>query len=1219
MNRCFTIKYIFILSFFIFFQIDASAQVIRYVKAGATGTGSSWSTASGDLQAMINASDSGNQVWVARGTYLPTTNPPGTSFKMKAGVKIYGSFHGTETSVSSRNFITDSTIIKNTGGGTAYGIYNTADLKLTPATVLDGFYFIGSTNTALRNVGASPTISNCFFIGNNGGPNTGAIDNATVSSPVITNCTFINNTGSSVGGINNATRCGSIITGCTFIGNNGNSYSGAIRNNYDSALVTIDNCTFNNNIGSSSGAGAISSTHSFYKITNCTFTNNSFGYAGALYSTYDSSASIIANCTFANNVSASQSAGAIYTSYSSISITNCAFNLNKGSYVGAIYNSTLCSPKITNCVFNGNSNNGSQGAGAIYNASSASPTVVNCTFYRDSGYYAGGIYNASSTAFIKIYNSIFWNNYKTGNAIGTIGGIDYAKSSSAGKSVIANSSMQSAQTVFGTNDTLRGLNLFATNPLFVDTTLTGSPSTVNVGLKLKANSPCINSGDNSLLPPNDTTDIAGATRIKEMIVDMGAYESSYIPTGGDTNDVYLTVAYTTICPASKTALPSTIDIPVTVTGFKSLVSLQGSFIWDTTIIKFNSVSSVYPNIGLSSNNFNSSTPGNLLFSWYDNDLTGKTVTDSSTLFTIRFNVAPGKFGKSTLLRIGNQPVGLEAVQYPQKNLPVIPQSNLINFSAAPSTDSSVINGCDSVVFKNIVYKNAIVLRDTARTMNGCDSIYIIRNIQPQHKLGISLSSNSPLFISDTIKLNANGETPTNASISWVGPNAFTSASFNPVILKAKGINSGIYKLYASNACGNDTLTTAVVVKALISGRIITPFNTPVQTVSLLDNNNVVGIYSGAYQYQTTLDTPSVFRSLKNNDADKNNGISSIDILLIQAHILQKQLLNTPYKLIAADVNGSNSITALDLVYIKRVILGLDTTFPGNRLWAFVDSNYVFPDKTNPFPYKDSLYFDGNTSVQNNQTFIGVKLGDVNNDWDSTVARPAGTSNIELYYNDIKVPDNTNQITIPVRVKNFNSLVGLQFTLNFNKDILAFAGMQNSSLNNLLLADNHKADGTISLLWVDPTNSPQTLPDGSTLINLVFTKKASFNSEDISITSDITKIEAWDNNFVEHNIVKTTGKIVASDVIAGGEDWNLFPNPAKDNVKINYTIQQTKTVVFELLDIQGKQISTQTIELPAGSGSADFNLNKSGKITPGQYYIKANGIGDNNSKKIVVVN
>ena len=67
----------------------------HYVKAGATGNGSFWANASGDLHAMINASAVGDEVWVAANTYKPTTGADQRiSFSMKNGVAIYGGFAG---------------------------------------------------------------------------------------------------------------------------------------------------------------------------------------------------------------------------------------------------------------------------------------------------------------------------------------------------------------------------------------------------------------------------------------------------------------------------------------------------------------------------------------------------------------------------------------------------------------------------------------------------------------------------------------------------------------------------------------------------------------------------------------------------------------------------------------------------------------------------------------------------------------------------------------------------------------------------------------------------------------------------------------------------------------------------------------------------------------------------------------------------------------------
>jgi hypothetical protein len=83
------------------------AQTVRYVKSNGTGDGSSWTNASGSVQDMIDASQTGDEVWVAAGTYFPTCQTDeadvrSKTFLLKNGVHLYGSFAGTETDVDSR-------------------------------------------------------------------------------------------------------------------------------------------------------------------------------------------------------------------------------------------------------------------------------------------------------------------------------------------------------------------------------------------------------------------------------------------------------------------------------------------------------------------------------------------------------------------------------------------------------------------------------------------------------------------------------------------------------------------------------------------------------------------------------------------------------------------------------------------------------------------------------------------------------------------------------------------------------------------------------------------------------------------------------------------------------------------------------------------------------------------------------------------------------------
>ena len=108
------VQTLFSLLFVMAVATNAAAQITRYVKPTATGTadGSDWDNASADIQAMIDASTSGDAVWVMAGTYVPTVAPSDCgscpanaryfSFYLKDGVKLYGSFVGTETLLAQR-------------------------------------------------------------------------------------------------------------------------------------------------------------------------------------------------------------------------------------------------------------------------------------------------------------------------------------------------------------------------------------------------------------------------------------------------------------------------------------------------------------------------------------------------------------------------------------------------------------------------------------------------------------------------------------------------------------------------------------------------------------------------------------------------------------------------------------------------------------------------------------------------------------------------------------------------------------------------------------------------------------------------------------------------------------------------------------------------------------------------------------------------------------
>ena len=356
--------------------------------------------------------------------------------------------------------------------------------------------------------------------------------------------------------------------------------------------------------------------------------------------------------------------------------------------------------------------------------------------------------------------------------------------------------------------------------------------------------------------------------------------------------------------------------------------------------------------------------------------------------------------------------------------------------------------------------------------------------------------------------------------------------------------------------GGIATTTGIAIPNVIVG-----LNGYCDSVQTIQNSYSFTLLGGKY----------TIRPNKNNDKTIANGVNGTDISLIQSHILKKVILNSPYKLIAADVNSDGAVNGTDIALIKSLILKHISTFFGNKLWAFVDSNYVFANPTKPFPFKDSISFDYMNANQPNQSFIGIKLGDVNSDWNAAgLGINNRTTSIELFNDNISLNNVTTEVRVPIKVKNFKNIMGMQYTLNFNSDVLELKSVENNKLGADYNTD-YAAVGKIPFLYVNPASEATTLSDSTILFELVFTKKGNLNNETIGLTSDITSISAFDGNYATVGIIKTGGSITDNVIIA--DNLLVYPNPANDYI----TIKGAHINGVQVIDNLGKVVKSVSLK------------------------------------------
>ncbi len=431
------------------------------------------------------------------------------------------------------------------------------------------------------------------------------------------------------------------------------------------------------------------------------------------------------------------------------------------------------------------------------------------------------------------------------------------------------------------------------------------------------------------------------------------------------------------------------------------------------------------------------------------------------------------------------------------------------------------------------------------------------------------------------------------------------------------------QIWVTDAAGNqDYCETFVIIQdnmgacsnsPIIAGNITNENDLGVEGVSVnvnapgTFNQNVATNVNGAFGIPMVVGndytvTPSL-------DTNPLNGVSTFDLVLISKHVLGSTPLDSPYKLIAADANKSNSVTTFDIVEIRKLILQINTNFPSNTSWRFVDKNYVFPNPANPFTpqFPEVTSFnDVNTSI-NAVNFVAVKIGDVNG---SAAVNLNGsneersTGSFYLNTNDRNVSKG-EEATVEFTARELDVL-GFQFTLNFDANALEVVDVLPGVASEENFGFSLLKEGALTASW----NGAAT---DNSMFSIVFRAKENGKlSNMLAVNSRFTKAEAYKDNGDLLNVQLTFNSEATQQFAL----YQNTPNPFKGVTTIGFNQPQAGMANLKITDVSGKIL--KNIEIESTEGYNEVRLNSSELPATGVVYYTLKTNAGTATKRMVIV-
>ncbi len=392
--------------------------------------------------------------------------------------------------------------------------------------------------------------------------------------------------------------------------------------------------------------------------------------------------------------------------------------------------------------------------------------------------------------------------------------------------------------------------------------------------------------------------------------------------------------------------------------------------------------------------------------------------------------------------------------------------------------------------------------------------------------------------------------------------------------------------------------------------------------------NVILSAIGAEQYQNHSDehgtymfdkvNPGIYKMFPYKNDDTRSGISTADLIAIQRHILGEKLLN-PTQLIAADINKDEVVTTLDLIELRKVIVGIYDVFPQNTSWRFFDQSLMekmedhaaMKEMENPFVEAA----EKNTSELN---FMGVKIGDVNG---SAVPQVAPLENREQTSTWLNLPawnlKAGEQVELPISV-NAHDLIALQGSIFFEDlDILGIKEEPGALIKPHLVAMNQLEEGLLNFSWIKSGIPVQAI--STRLVSLIVKARRDLALSDVvTVARRYLSSEAYHDGGTTSALLLRFESTLPDKILDRGIVLNQnMPNPFTGSTRIRFSLPEAGETRWTFMDVTGRVVRSWTQNFDRGSH--EILMDKTGLGTSGVLYYRLDFNGYTETRKMILLN